>query len=215
VEIVTEYSRRPPKGKPKRLILRFLVAPTELLGRDRVEGVRIAHNELVLDADGRLVARATDVAETIEAGLVLRSIGYRGSPVPGVPFDIRRATIHNHGGRVTDPETGEPIPGVYAAGWIKRGPSGVIGTNKKCAHETVALLLEDLSQGRLQRHVAGAAELSRLLTERQSDLVDYAAWEAIDLHERSLGEPQGRPRVKLTRVQELLSAGRGRQMATR
>ena len=156
VEIVTDYAQRSPSGKRKRLLLRFLASPIEILGSDRVEAVRIARNELVPGPDGAVVARMTEETETIEADLVLRSIGYRGSPVPGLPFDERRATIHNDGGRVTFPETGEPMAGVYAAGWIKRGPSGVIGTNKKCAQETVALLLEDLVDGHARRNPPAA-----------------------------------------------------------
>jgi ferredoxin--NADP+ reductase len=215
VEIVTEYSRRAPMGKPKRLALRFLVSPVEIVGPERVSAVRVVRNELVLAPDGRLSARATDRFETIEAGLVMRSIGYQGTPVPGVPFDERRATIHNDGGRVTDPASGEALPGVYTAGWIKRGPSGVIGTNKKCAQETVALLLDDLAAGRLPEPSASADELERLLAERQPDIVDYVGWEAIDSHEKSLGEPHGRPRVKLTRLEELLRAAGKREVTRR
>jgi ferredoxin/flavodoxin---NADP+ reductase len=215
VEIVTDYARRKPAGMPKRLVLRFLASPVELLGSERVRGVRIVRNELVPTDSGPLAARATDRVETIEAGLVLRSIGYRGTPVPGLPFDERRATIHNDAGRVTDPQSGRAVPGVYTAGWIKRGPSGVIGTNKKCAHETVGLLLEDLAAGRLPERSKAGGALSRLLAARQPELVDYQAWEAIDVHERGLGEPQGRPRVKLTRLDELLRAARERELAGR
>jgi ferredoxin--NADP+ reductase len=214
VEIITGYAQHQPEGKPKRLLLRFLASPVEIVGSDRVEGVRIVRNELVPTDNGGVAARATDATETIGADIVLRSIGYRGSPVPGLPFDERRATIHNDGGRVTSPDTGEPMPGVYTAGWIKRGPSGVIGTNKKCATETVALLLEDLAAGRLPDPPNDAAAFDALLAARV-DRVDYQGWEAIDAHERALGEPQGRPRVKLTRVEELLRAARQGDMAAR
>ena len=214
VEIITGYAQHEPEGKPKRLLLRFLASPVEIVGSDRVEGVRIVRNELVPTDNGGVAARATDATETIDADIVLRSIGYRGSPVPGLPFDERRATIHNDGGRVTSPDTGEPMPGVYTAGWIKRGPSGVIGTNKKCATETVALLLEDLAAGRLPDPPNDAAAFDALLAARV-DRVDYQGWEAIDAHERALGEPQGRPRVKLTRVEELLRAARQGDMAAR
>ena len=153
--------------------------------------------------DGRLAARATGETELIEAGLVLRSIGYRGSPIPGVPFDERRATVRNDGGRVVD-EAGAPVAGVYTAGWIKRGPSGVIGTNKKCAQETVDRLLEDLAAGRLPEPAEEPAGLLAMLEERGVEVVDYAGWEAIDAHERGRGEPHGRPRVKLVRRAEHL-----------
>ncbi len=208
VEIVTEYARRQAGVKRKRLVLRFLASPVELLGSERLRAIRIVRNELVATADGRLSASATDRFETIEAGLVLRSIGYRGTPVPGLPFDERRSTIHNDAGRVTDPQTGRAVPGVYTAGWIKRGPSGVIGTNKKCAHETVGCLLGNLAAGRLPEGSETAAALSRLLAERQPELVDYQKWGAIDVYERDLGATQGRPRVKLTRVGELLRVAR-------
>jgi ferredoxin--NADP+ reductase len=204
VQMTTDYSQRPPAGKPKRIVLRFLRSPVEILGSDRVEGIRVVRNELVDAGGGRLSARATEVQETIETGLVLRSIGYQGTPVPGVPFDERRATFHNDGGRVTDPESGAHLPGVYTAGWIKRGPSGVIGTNKKCAQETVNLLLEDLAEGRLPERAGDPDELLADLRSRGVQVVDYQGWEQINAHERGLGEPQGRPRVKLVRRDELL-----------
>jgi ferredoxin/flavodoxin---NADP+ reductase len=211
VEIVAGFAAREPEGRPRRIVLRFLASPIEIVGTDRVEGVRLVRNEIMADADGRLSARPTAATELLEAGLVLRSIGYRGSPIPGVPFDERRATIHNAGGRATSVETGEPLPGVYTAGWIKRGPSGVIGTNKKCAQETVDLLLEDRAAGRLPEPSTDAAALLAALEARGVDLVDYAGWEAIDAHERGRGEPHGRPRVKLVRrAEHLLHAAAAR-----
>jgi ferredoxin--NADP+ reductase len=204
VEIVTEYAQRQPQGKRKRIVLRFLASPVEILGGDRVEGIRIVRNELVDTGDGRLAARPTGETEDIPCGLVLRSIGYRGTPIPGVPFDEARATIHNAGGRVTKEGADEPVPGVYTAGWIKRGPSGVIGTNKKCAQETVDRLLEDLAAGALPQPTREPAELLDALAERGVDVVDYAGWEAIDVHERTAGEAQGRPRVKVVRREQHL-----------
>jgi ferredoxin/flavodoxin---NADP+ reductase len=215
VEIVSEYAHREPSGKHKRLVLRFALSPVEIVGSERVEAIKVARNELVAGADGRVTAKPTERTETIEAGLLLRSIGYKGTPLKGVPFDEGRATIHNVHGRVTDPGTGEPVPGVYTAGWIKRGPSGVIGTNKKCAQETVTSLLKDLEAGGLPQPLAGGAELERLVAERQPDAIEYAGWEAIDAHERGLGEPHGRPRVKLTRLEELLQASRQQEFAAR
>ena len=215
VEIVTDYAHRSPSGKRKRLLLRFLASPIEILGSDRARAVRIAHNELVPGPDGAIVARMTEHTETIAADLVLRSVGYRGSPVPGLPFDQRRATIHNDGGRMTYPGTGEPMAGVYAAGWIKRGPSGVIGTNKKCAQETVSLLLDDLVKGKLADPAGSSEAFAALLAERHADEIGYEGWQAIDAHERALGEPQGRPRVKLTRTEELLQVAGRQQVAAR
>jgi ferredoxin--NADP+ reductase len=202
-QILTEFAARKPAGKRRRIVLRFLTSPVEILGDERVEAVRIVRNKLVANPDGSLSARATDETETISAGLVLRSIGYRGRPLAGVPFDDRRATLANDGGRVIDPETGQPLPGVYTAGWIKRGPSGVIGTNKKCAGDTVELLLADYAAGRLGEPAGGDA-LARLIAERAPDAVDSVGWRAIDAHERRLGETQGRPRVKLARIDEML-----------
>src|ERR1019366_7481641 len=174
-------------------------------------------DELVPPPDGGLRAQATEERETIHAGLVFRAIGYRGLPLPGVPFDERAGVIPNRGGRVTDVAGGSPLPGEYVVGWIKRGPSGVIGTNKKDAQETVDAMLADLSAAGGEsngsaaaagaRHVPGepdAAAVEALLRSRQPELVTYAGWEAIDRHERALGEPAGRPRVKLTRIEELL-----------
>jgi ferredoxin/flavodoxin---NADP+ reductase len=204
VEIVTRYAQRPPQGKRRRIVLRFLASPVEVLGQDRVEGVRVVRNELVDAGDGRISARPVGASEVIEAGLVLRSIGYRGSPLPGVPFDDRRGTVHNVGGRVTREGTEEPVPGVYTAGWVKRGPSGVIGTNKKDAQETVDALLEDAAAGRLPEPLGEIGRLLEALQERGVEVVDYAGWELIDAHEKSLGEPHGRPRVKLVRRAEHL-----------
>ncbi len=195
-ELLGEFAERPPAGKPRRIVLRFLASPVAILGTDRVEAVEVVRNELVVE-DGRIVARSTGETEVIPAGLVLRSVGYKGVGLPGVPFDERSGTIPNGGGRV------EGAPRTYVAGWIKRGPSGVIGTNKKDASETVELLLDDARAGLLERS-AGDAALEDLLDERGVKVVDYAGWHAIDAAERSAGEPLGRPRVKLTAWEALL-----------
>jgi ferredoxin--NADP+ reductase len=160
-------------------------------------------NELVED-EGRVSARPTGESEVIAAQLVVRSVGYTGSPLPGVPFDEAKGTIHNTCGRVTRVGTEEPLAGVYTAGWVKRGPSGVIGTNKKCAQETVDLLWEDLQAGKLPEPATTPDQLLDQLEERGVEVVDYAGWELIDAHEKSLGEPHGRPRVKLVRRAEHL-----------
>lgn len=215
VETVRDYANMPPRGKRKRIVLRFLASPVELLGCARVHGVKIVRNELVDTGSGRPSARPTDETEVIECGLVLRSIGYRGTPIPGVPFDHSRGTIRNRGGRVTHEDSEEPVPGVYTAGWIKRGPFGVIGTNKKCAQETVDRLLEDLASGAVSKPTREPAELIDALVRRGVDVVDYAGWEAIDFHERAIGQAQGRPRVKLVRrAQHLLHARRRADAST-
>ncbi len=202
MEILHEYAQRSPAGKSKRVVLRFLTSPLEIVGDGRVEAVKVARNELYRDDAGVLRARATDHVETLEAGIVFRAIGYTGVALPGLPFDERRGVIPNEGGRVTGTER------TYVAGWIKRGPSGVIGTNKKCATETVDALLADLESGRLvaQADPADPAAIAAELQARRPELVDYAGWELIDQAERGAGEPHGRPRVKLTTTDELLRA---------
>ncbi len=209
VELLKGYAATAPSGKPRRIVLRFLESPVRIDGNGKVQTITIERNELAPADDGALRPRPTGVTETIEAGLVLRSIGYVGTPLPGVPFDERRKTILNTEGRVLDPETGNAIPGVYAAGWVKRGPSGVIGTNKKCAQETTSLLLDDFREGSLPEPTADPDELLDDLRAGGHHVVDYNGWEAIDAHERALGEPQGRPRVKLVDRAQLLHHSKG------
>jgi ferredoxin/flavodoxin---NADP+ reductase len=209
MEILDEFSRRPPRDKPRRIILRFLCSPDEITGDGRVEALVARRNELVRAEDGSIRARATDRAETIPAGLVFRSIGYRGVRLEGLPFDERRAVVPNDGGRVLDPDSGEPIPGLYVTGWIKRGPTGIIGTNKKDAQETAAALVHDYSEGRLPEAAhPSREELECLVGERRPGYVSYAGWEAIDEDERRRGEPLARPRVKHSTFEALLAAAR-------
>jgi ferredoxin--NADP+ reductase len=206
VEILREFAAQPPAGKGKTLRLRFLVSPVAILGNGRVEAVEVVRNELVAGDDGQIRAVATDERELIPCGIVFRSVGYRGVGLPGVPFDEARGTIPNDDGRVLD-AAGAPVPGLYCAGWIKRGPSGVIGTNKKDATETVEHVLEDARAGLLPPAADPAPEaLERLLLEAGVPFVEYAGWEAIDRSEKAAGEPHGRPRVKLATWGELLAA---------
>ncbi len=211
VEILRGYAEREPDGKEARISLRFLRSPVEIVGEERVEGIVVERNELVRDEEsGRLRARPTGERETIPVGLVLRSIGYSGVPLPGVPFDERSAVIPNDGGRVLEAAGGEPRPGEYVTGWIKRGPTGVIGTNKKDANETVARLMEDLEAGRLADPQApGREAIDALLAERGAEIVTQEGWESIDAHERERGEPDSRPRAKLATFDELLARARG------
>jgi len=204
VETLTKYSNLTPSGKPRRVVLRFLTSPVAIEGTDKVEALIVERNELIAAEDGSLKACATGVTERIETGLVLRAVGYVGKPLPGVPFDDRRATVLNEGGRVLDSETRKPIRGLYAAGWIKRGPSGVIGTNKKCAQETTACLVADFAAGLLPEPTDTPEALLQRLRDNGLNVIDYSGWEAIDAHERALGEPTGRPRVKLVRRDEQL-----------
>ncbi len=202
--VLQEYAARPPAGKRRRLVLRFRVSPVAILGDGKVEAIEIVRNELVADDGGRVRAVATDEREVIPCGIVFRSVGYRGIPVPGVPFDEERATMRNDAGRVLD-ESGDPVRGLYCAGWIKRGPTGIIGTNKKDATETVERLLEDARTGVLPRVEAAAGDVDAFLAERGVSVVTYDGWEAIDALESSRGEPHGRPRNKLVSWDELLA----------
>jgi ferredoxin--NADP+ reductase len=202
VDVVQDYAQREPSGKPKRVVLRFLVSPVEIRGEGRAEEIVVARNELVAAEDGTLRAVTTEETETIPAGLILRSIGYRGQPIEGVPFAEHNGTILNEAGRVF--EDGEPVAGVYATGWIKRGPSGVIGTNKKCAYETVDHLLADAADGKLLEPTGGRAEFDALIESRGAVRVDYEGWKKIDEFERGRGEAEGRPRVKVTSLDELI-----------
>ena len=209
VEMLREYARRAPTGKSRRLVLRFLVSPVELIsdGAGRVAGMRLVRNELYATSTGALQPRATDRFEELPAGLVFRSVGYRGVPLPGVPFNESWGVILNDKGRVLDPDTKQPIVGEYAAGWIKRGPTGVIGTNKPDAAETVECMFEDLARGAVlepTRPEAAAAEA--LVRQRQPNYVSYTDWLKLNEIEVARGRAQGRPRVKLTSVEEMLAA---------
>jgi ferredoxin--NADP+ reductase len=209
VAVLQKYAEQGSTGAERRIVFRFLVSPIELRGTERVEQVVLAHNELYHHTDGSHRARQTDVHETVNAGLVFRAIGYQGAPLSGVPFDPGAGVIPNDQGRVTHMSTGEPQRGEYAVGWIKRGPQGVIGTNKTDAQETVSCVMEDLEAGRLDKPgVPSRAVLETLLGERRADVVTYEDWQRIDEIERAKGEAQGRPRVKFTSAEEATEAAR-------
>ncbi|WP_435769048.1 FAD-dependent oxidoreductase [Nocardioides sp. SYSU DS0651] len=193
-----------PLAGGRRVTLRFLASPTQIVGDGWVEGIRLQRNRLVAGEDGAVRAQRTGDVEELECGLVFRSVGYKGAPVPGLPFDDRSGTVPNVAGRVTDPESGTPVSGLYVAGWIKRGPSGVIGTNKKCAKESVGHLLDDFREGRLSPTVAEVEDIASLLPEH----VGLEGWRLIDAHETSAGREQRRPRVKLVDVDSMLAVAR-------
>ncbi len=208
VELLRGFaSRAPCPTARRRIVLRFLRSPAQLRGNGRIEAVDVRCNEIVRTDDGTLRARAMDEeVQTIECGLVLRSVGYRAVPLPDVPFDERHFVLPNESGRVLAPD-GEPLPGVYAVGWIKRGPTGVLGTNKRDAEETVSYLAEDLrSRVLVQPPNPAREQIDTLLAERKPDVVTVAAWRAIDREELERGSRQGRPRVKLASREELLMA---------
>ncbi|RMF76701.1 MAG: NADP oxidoreductase [Chloroflexi bacterium] len=205
VEIVQEYAQRKPSGKPKRIIMRYLVSPVEIIGTERVEAIKLVKNELYMREDGTLRPRPTDEFEILPVDLVFRSIGYRGVPLPGVPFREDWGLIPNDAGRVLTAPGGEHVIGEYVVGWIKRGPSGVIGTNKPDSVETVEHLLEDARAGQLLSPSAPDADaIVRLLDGRNIRYITYADWEMLDAEEQKRGEPHGRPRVKFTDVKAML-----------
>jgi ferredoxin--NADP+ reductase len=207
LEVLREFAGREPSGKPVTVSLRFLVSPVALHGESRVESIELVHNRLEA-RDGRLVAVPTEETQTIACGLVFRSVGYRGVGLSDLPFDERRGTLRNDRGRVLG-DGGEPLSRVYCAGWIKRGPTGIIGTNKKDAAETVEVLLEDVREGRLDHRAEATADaLEGLLADRGIEPVVYAEWASIDEAERAAGERLGRPRVKLRTWHDLLEAAR-------
>jgi ferredoxin--NADP+ reductase len=205
LKLLNEYAVRPRAGKSHRISLRFLRSPVAVLGEGDdgpVSAVRLARNRIEPDGRGGLRSVATGEVEEIECGLVLRSIGYRGRPVDDVPFDAARGLIRNVGGRVCDEES-RSHRGEYVVGWIKRGPSGVIGTNKKDATDTVAKIVEDAQAGALAAPTAHDRDWIRA---RVPAAVQWSGWQAIDERERRAGEPQGRPRVKLVTLPELRAA---------
>jgi ferredoxin/flavodoxin---NADP+ reductase len=211
VELLREFAARPARSSAgRRIHLRFLRSPVEIRGVDRVEAVDVRRNKIVRDREGWLRPRPLDEdLETIECGLVLRSVGYRAVPLPEVPFDERRFVLPNAGGRVLTAD-GERLPGVYAVGWIKRGPTGILGTNKRDAEETVGRLVDDLRAGALPQPEAPARErINELLATRKPDLVTLEGWRAIDAHELDSGRSEERPRVKLASREELLTAAGG------
>ncbi|OCB22290.1 NADP oxidoreductase [Mycobacterium malmoense] len=206
IKVLRDYAARAPRPGHRRIVFRFMTSPIEIKGDGKVESIVLGRNELVTDANGRVSAKDTGEREELPVQLVVRSIGYRGVPTPGLPFDDRTATIPNAGGRV------EGSRNEYVVGWIKRGPTGVIGTNKKDSQETVDTLLADLDRakdGLADFPDDHADKLTDWLASRQPKLVTSAHWQIIDRHERAAGEPHGRPRVKLPNLAELLRISHG------
>ena len=205
MEGLRAYAAKSPEGKGRTIHLRFLCSPTEITGSGHVERMVIGRNRLVPQKGGYLQAEPTGERETLDVGLVFRSVGYLGTGVPGLPLDARKGIIPNDHGRVL--EDGAPVAGEYVAGWIKRGPSGVIGTNKPDAVETSDLLLEDFKAGKLAAPAEPArAAVDRCLSERGIRVVTWADWQRLDKMELARGAALKRPRVKFTRVAEMLAA---------
>jgi len=202
LEVLTEWANRTPEGRPRRLHLRFLARPEAVLGTDVVEGVRLRRTEL----DGHGGVTDTDTAVDLPAQLVFRSVGYKGVPIDGLPFDERNGVVPHQEGRVL--RDGVAVPGQYVAGWIKRGPTGVIGTNRHDAKETVASLLEDRDSGALPVPAAtrDPEQVLKVLANRGVEVVLWGGWQAIDAAELALGQSQGRERAKISGRPALLTA---------
>jgi len=207
MKTMEEYVHRPVGNKKKRIHMWFLWSPVEILGTDHVEAIKLVKNELVVGADGSLKARATDQFETIPVGLVFRSIGYMGVPLADVPFDQRGGVIPNDHGRVMDPATSQQVPGEYVVGWIKRGPSGIIGTNKPDSVETVNMLIEDTAKLPAVNPADATPEsVEQLIKSRKPDYVSYSDWLLLDQLEQSNGQAQERPRIKFSTIPEMIDA---------
>jgi ferredoxin--NADP+ reductase len=207
VDRLREYAERGPGTEERRIVLRFLRSPVEVLGEGHVTGVRIERNELVQRDDGSMRPQGTGETEDVSCGMILRSVGYRCVPLADVPFDENRSVLANDGGRITDGAGGPVVPGEYVVGWAKRGPSGVIGTNKSDAVDTVNRMVEDVSSlngnATPDWHPDAGDALIRARVKR---VVTWEDWQALDALERSRGEASGRPRVKCCTVEEMLEA---------
>jgi ferredoxin/flavodoxin---NADP+ reductase len=205
VEILQEFAKKPLEGKPRRVHLRFLVSPIELLGETSVTQMRLEKNRL----DENLNAVGTGEFETLPIEMVFRSVGYKGVALPDVPFDAKRGVIPNNAGRVLDAPAGNPVPGEYVAGWIKRGPSGVVGTNKADAHDTIKILVaEQANLPKIDAENAKPEAVDKLLESKGVRFISFKHWQALDAHELQLGVAQGRPRVKVTNIAKMLELSR-------
>ncbi|VEG52948.1 FAD-dependent pyridine nucleotide-disulfide oxidoreductase [Mycolicibacterium aurum] len=204
IKVLRKYADTTPRGAKRRIVFRFRTSPVEIKGNGKVESIVLGRNELISGADGRVTAKDTGEREEVPAQLVVRAVGYRGLPTPGLPFDDRSGTIPHVAGKV------EGSRNEYVVGWIKRGPTGVIGSNKSDSQDTVDTLLADLATAELAEFGDDHVEsVERWMLERQPKLVTNEHWKLIDEHERTTGEGSGRPRVKLTSVAELLRIGHG------
>ena len=205
LQTLLRYAQNGEPAKSRRVHMRFLVSPTQIIGSDAVEAIEIVRNELYQTSDGSLRPRPTDVTETLSVGLVFRSIGYKGVAIPGVPFDERAGIIPNAEGRVVDSEKLHILTGEYVVGWIKRGPTGIIGTNKPDAQETAEQMLDDFAAGKLLTPSNPAPEsIETLLHERGIEYVTFPDWLKLDALEQERGQALNRPRLKFTTVQEAL-----------
>lgn len=210
--LTQEFAERQADPNRKRIVFRYLVSPTAITGGGHVDAVELVHNTLV-EENGMMRAVPTARTESLPTSLVLRSIGYQGVPVEGLPFDEQRGVVPNDGGRVTGAD-GAPLQGLYVTGWVKRGATGVIGSNKVDARETVDHLLADFDAGHLKQPTRDRADLTQTLLARQPDLVGRVGWHLIDRAETGRGNLAGRPRVKFTAVSDMVAVARAARRRT-
>ena len=209
VEIIQDFAERNYNNKSKAIRIRFLTSPVEIFsnGLGKVSGIRLVKNEIYRSSQGVLKARPSNMYEDLSVGLVLRSVGYLGSSVPGIPFDNKSGIICNVQGRILNPETQELLTGMYTCGWIKRGPTGVIGTNKADSVESINCLIEDVKSGKMLKPIdSSIVRIEELVRSRQPDALTFMDWKQLDNMERAKGSAVGRPRVKFTSTPSMLKA---------
>ncbi|MFN2236391.1 MAG: FAD-dependent oxidoreductase [Anaerolineales bacterium] len=208
VELIQDYAKGNQIKKSRQITLRFLVSPEVIYGDEngQVKGIKITKNELIQSEAGSLRPQKTSYTEEIPVGLIFHSIGYRGLPLPEVPFNKKWGVIANKDGRILDPDSNLPLPGLYTAGWIKRGPSGVIGTNKLDAAETVKCMLEDLENGILLNPQYPSPNFAaETIRKCQPEHIVFSEWLLLDNLEITRGKEKNRPRIKFTKVDEMLT----------
>jgi ferredoxin--NADP+ reductase len=206
LEVLRGWAARPRTGAKRQVVLHFNASPVALSGTDRVQGMTIVRNRLEDDGRGGVRAVATDETRELPVGLVFRSVGYKGKGIPGVPFDDRRGVVPNiHGHVVEVPGSETVVPGMYVAGWIKRGPQGVIGTNKQCATDTVTQIVADAAAGAIPRAELAGESIDALLAERRVSVTSWTDWQLLDRAEQERGAAAGRPRAKCTVLAEMLA----------
>ena len=206
LEVLREWAARPRTNAARRVVLHFNASPVSLSGSARVESMTIVRNRLESDGKGSVKAVPTDEATELPVGLVFRSVGYKGKALAGVPFDERRGVVPNIGGRVVEQaESTAVVPGLYVAGWIKRGPQGIIGTNKLCATDTVTQVLADMAADAVPTVSDTVSSIDALLAERNVRVTSWADWLLLDKAEQARGAATGRPRAKITDVREMLA----------
>jgi len=203
MEILQQIHDQGDRGNPRKLHLCFLISPTKIEGSERVKGLELVHNEIVKEG-GVLRAKATDEVMHLNVDMVFRSIGYMGEAIPGLPFDDRRGTLPNDQGQLLDGVGGKLLNQEYTAGWIKRGPSGVIGTNKQDATETVSRLKKNWQTSPTPQPKLVQHDLLDLLKEKKSQFVSFEDWKKLDKFEVELGQQNGKSRHKICEVPEML-----------